>query len=354
MAMSVTPRFLIVGQGLAGTALAWRLLDRGVAVLLVDRHEPATSSKVAAGLVTPVTGMRLNLNWRYPELAAEARGFYRTCEARLGGLFYHEVPIVRLLRDAQAAALWAQRREQPEVRPWLDPDAPEPLVDARRFRDDHGGFQQRGGGWLDTAAFLEASRAHFERLGCWRQGEVGPGDLATEPEAVVWRGERFDQAVFCTGWEAARHPAWDWLPFESARGSVLALQADLGGESRVINRGCWVLPRPDGTFRAGPTYERTFDDPATPGAEALAGLDRKLRALLRADFRVTGVQTGVRPIVRGRKAVLGRHPGRPRLACLNGLGSKGVLRAPWMARHLAEHLLDGAALEAGLDAAAND
>ena len=38
----------------------------------------------------------------------------------------------------------------------------------------------------------------------------------------------------------------------------------------------------------------------------------------------------------------------------NGLGSKGSLRAPWLARHLAEHLLDGRLLEPEFDLQAND
>jgi glycine/D-amino acid oxidase-like deaminating enzyme len=43
------------------------------------------------------------------------------------------------------------------------------------------------------------------------------------------------------------------------------------------------------------------------------------------------------------------HPAHPRVAFLNGLGSKGSLRSPWLARHLVEHLLDGGALDPELD-----
>jgi len=53
---------LILGQGLAGTAIAWRLWERGLPFLIVDRDEPVTSSKIAAGLLTPITGMRMSLN----------------------------------------------------------------------------------------------------------------------------------------------------------------------------------------------------------------------------------------------------------------------------------------------------
>ena len=55
---------IIVGQGLAGTTLAWCLLEAGLSVLVTDREEEVTSSKIAAGLITPITGQRLALSWQ--------------------------------------------------------------------------------------------------------------------------------------------------------------------------------------------------------------------------------------------------------------------------------------------------
>lgn len=344
---------LIIGGGLAGTALAWRLHARGLPFLVVDRDTPHSSSKVAAGLVTPITGLRLTLNWRYAEFYATATAYYRTIEQQLGQTFYHVVPIVSLLRDDKAAAFWAKRVTQPEVQPYFEAQPCDPLVDPAFFNNPHGGFQQRQSGWLDTAAYLSASRAHFLQHGLWQDAEVPPDALDVQETHVVWQGQSFSHALFCTGWEAAQHPWFDWVPFQSARGSVLSIQADTGGESRILNQGCWLLPRADGSLRVGPTYEWTFSDPHGHSSEALAGLQTKLSALLRTPATVTGVQSGVRPIIKSRQALLGRHPRRPRIAFLNGLGSKGVLRAPWLAQHLLSHLLDGTELEAELDLAGN-
>lgn len=343
-------RFLIIGQGLAGTALAWQLHWRGIAFLIVDREEKVTSSKIAAGLVTPITGMRLNLNWRYDTLHPEALGFYRKIETFLDDSFYYELPIVRLLRDEKAAALWEKRCQQPEVQPYLNGSGD---VDSAIFRNPYGGFQQQHSGWLDTAAFLQKSREYFQSIGNWRSGEVSPAALSLESSWVTWQGETFSKAVFCTGWEAAAHPWFDWVPFQSAKGTVLSLQADTKGESRIINRGCWLLPTTQGGLRAGPTYELNFTDSQVPSPEALSGLETKLRTLLNIDFKILGQQTAVRPIIKGHQALMGLHPARPQIAFLNGLGSKGVLRAPWASRHLVEHLIDGAKIEPSLDLAAN-
>jgi glycine/D-amino acid oxidase-like deaminating enzyme len=346
---------LIIGQGLAGTALGWRLWEREVPFLVVDRDEAVTSSKVAAGLVTPVTGMRLNLSWRYGELYPEAVRFYRRVGQLLGGAFYHPTPIVRLLRDEKAAALWERRRAHPEVARHLHPAPRLPLVNNEVFADDHGGFQQRHAGWLDTAGYLKASRNFFEARGLWQKGEVAAGDLHLSAQEVRWQGRGFSAVVFCTGWEGARMTWFEWVPFRSARGSIVDLRADIRGERRIINRGCWVLPRADGVHRAGPTYEMSFDaaEPNIPAEAAVAGLQRKLGALLRIPFEILRIQTAVRPIIQGREALIGRHPAQPRLLFMNGLASKGALRAPWVAEQLTAHLIDGRPIPVELDVAAN-
>ena len=68
--------YLIVGQGLAGSLLAWQLLERGQRVLVIDRDEPDTCSKVAAGIVSPITGSRIAPSWRINEFLPFAHQFY--------------------------------------------------------------------------------------------------------------------------------------------------------------------------------------------------------------------------------------------------------------------------------------
>lgn len=351
-------RILIIGQGLAGTALAWQLWRRGVPFLIADRDEPVTCSKIAAGLVTPITGMRLNLNWRFDELRAEAAAFYRDVEARLGGVFYHELDQVRLFRSGEERALFRRRLEQPELAArvtrveWGDCGA---QALGAGFHAPFGGFEQRGGGFLDTAAWLAASRAFFTRHGCQTQGEVDL-DSCSKEGLPVWRDEAFHAAIFCQGWQAARHPWFDWVPFQSARGSILSGTADGWTETRVVNGGgCWLLRRPDGTLRAGPTYEPRFDParPHEPDPEKLEALRGRLAHLVKAPVTWQGASTAVRPIVRRAKLLLGRHPARAHVGLINGLGSKGVLRAPWAARKLVEHWLDALPLEAEIDLRTN-
>lgn len=345
--------FLIVGQGLAGTALAWRLLERGRTFLIVDPDEPLTCSKVAAGLVTPITGMRLTLNWRYPVLYPEAVRFYREKERLLGGKFFFPRPVVWLFKNEREQEIWQRRLEDPEVRRVVNSAAPSSIVDESCVANDRGGFQLKHAGFLDTGAYLSASRLHFQSLGAWQKGSVSDDDLAVTEDGVRWRDETFGSAVFCQGWEAAKSRWFSWLPYCPAQGTILTLRGSSGERRRIINRGCWVVPRADGTLRAGSSFDLQFDQPHTPCDESVRELEQRLGSLLQSDFEVADRQTAVRPIVKHCKAAIGRHPAHPRLACLLGLGSKGVLRSPFLARRLVDHLLDGASLDREFDVQSN-
>jgi len=46
--------FIIVGQGLAGTLLAYDLISNNKKILIIDKNLKASSSKVAAGMINPV------------------------------------------------------------------------------------------------------------------------------------------------------------------------------------------------------------------------------------------------------------------------------------------------------------
>ncbi len=100
---------IIVGQGLAGTTLAWALIEAGQRVLVLDAEEPVTSSKIAGGLITPITGQRLALSWRVDEMMPAARAFYGRVEARTGHKVFNDRTATRLFASDIEREIWAKR-----------------------------------------------------------------------------------------------------------------------------------------------------------------------------------------------------------------------------------------------------
>ena len=69
--------FLIIGQGLAGSALAYQLLQAGQKVLVIDNQYANSASRVAAGLLNPITGNEMKKTWWADRLFPYLFQFYR-------------------------------------------------------------------------------------------------------------------------------------------------------------------------------------------------------------------------------------------------------------------------------------
>jgi len=338
--MATSVEFVIVGQGLAGTALAWELIWRGREVLVVDPGDEVTSSRVAAGLVTPITGQRLALGWRVDEMLAAARPFYDRVAADLGTVHFHPRVVRRIFRDAAEAALWEKRREDPARQGHI----------ARKRVPEAGSFGgcEFFGAQLDTAGYLEASRAAFRQRGALLESRL---DLE---EATGWPARR---VVFCQGYEAAQNPHFSWVRWRAAKGEILTLRLPGLNSERILSAGQWLAPVPSaerpaqhdwGMARTGSTYDWDRLD-TRPTAAARAVLEAGVSLLHSGPYEVVDHRAAVRPIICESRAVIGIHPGREKFAFFNGLGSKGSLHGPFFARQLAAHLVDGAPLEESSD-----
>jgi len=68
--------YIIVGQGICGTFLSWNLLKAGKKILVIDEPYQSSSTKVASGIINPVTGRRVVTTWMIEELLPFAFNAY--------------------------------------------------------------------------------------------------------------------------------------------------------------------------------------------------------------------------------------------------------------------------------------
>lgn len=331
--------FFIIGQGLAGTALGWTLLQRGYRPLIIDRCEPTTSSKIAAGLITPITGLRLVVSWRLDEFLPTAIDFYRGIEAQTHSQFLQLQPMLRLFASEQEQAQHDARSRThfPEL-----VNVPAPLADAREFELSQGGFEMHSGGKLDVPTYLSASRAWFQEQHCFREADLDPmQDIKLEADRVQLPrlGVTADKIVFCQGIQAQHNPWFETVPFEGVKGEILTLKIPGLTERRVVNRGVWLAHWKEDLYRAGSTYDRDNLD-CEPTAAGREEITRRLAEFLKLPFEVVDHRAAVRPVIRGRVPVLGLHPQQPQIGFFNGFASKGSLQTPWMAKHFVD-ILEG-------------
>lgn len=329
---------IILGQGLAGSAVAWTLHWFGQSVVLMDRGQPNTASRVAAGLVTPVTGRRLVKSADFDDYWAAATAFYRRVENITGRHLFAERDMIRLFSDRAARAEYRTRSVEQGQDPAGDWEGT-----LQQGGPDHVGVRIGPAGRLNVIEYLEATRKYFEGLSGYLQVEASlPEDFAVE-ESVV-RADRFgltaDRLILCQGAEIS-----DWfpqVPNNPSRGDLLTVRIRNYDRPEVVHRAIWIAPNQDGTQTVGATYDWNFAD-SEPTHKGRQELLVKLNALTTGTVDVEQHLSAIRPTMKDYEPMVGQHPEHARLFILNGLGSKGTLRSPRLAEELGAIMIQGSA-----------
>lgn len=340
--------FVIVGQGLAGTTLAWQLKWRGLRGIVIDRADGTSASKAAAGLMTPVTGKRLVPAWRLEETWKAAEEFYCRVEEETKSQFLSQPGQVRLFESEESKAEFERRDwsgHPVEIR------QSKTLVDESSIDAPLGGFELPTARRLDVPTYLEASHRAFAADDLLRADVLDPAtDLEVRSEVVHVANPavRAKRLIFCQGAPGLCNPWFNDVEYKSARGEILTLKIDGLEETRIVNQVVWLVPCGNGVFKAGSTYdfENLDQGPTSAGRDEIV---KRLKKYLKLPFEIIGHESGVRPIVTERRPIIGVHREFPQLAIFNGLGSKGSLLAPLVASQLVEHLLDGSPIDSELD-----
>jgi glycine oxidase len=331
---------LIIGGGLAGSLLAWRLQQEGYQVLVLDAppvgpHPPAWS--VAAGLAAPVSGQRATLLPEAAESIAQAQGLYTAIEADLGQPFWRPLSLLRCFTRSADAQRWRERCGQGAFKPYLRELDPRQLKESAALRPLAAAFEISGGGHLNINALVPALHARLRGQGALQSARFEAADLEVLPASVRWRGLEARQAVFCEGIGAQANGLFPALSFQATRGELLELSIPGLALERVLYGRHFLIPLGQDRYLCGATYDRQ-DLSSGPSAAGRAELEAGLDELLGLPYEVSGQRCGLRPNVLGHAALWQRHPGHGHLWRLNGLGSKGAWSAPRLTLRALEDL----------------
>jgi len=329
---------IIVGQGLAGSSLAWQLHLRGFTLCVIDPAEEVTSSRVAAGLITPITGKRFVQAAEFTEHWSAANTFYRTVEQIVDAQFFTEQGIVRLFKDDADREYFLTRKY----------DRYRETVELQYDEEGTATGIRMLGARLDSRAFLAATRSFFDARGDLQERRIsGVEEFEPTAERVRYANGSIEaQAViWCTGFEQQHSEPFPEVPDSPCRGDILRVRIPEFVSQDVQNCGVWLAPEPDGTFLAGSTYDWT-DLTNTPRSSGRSRILSQLGKFIRQPIEVVDHQAAVRPAMKNARPVWYQHAEQPRYAVLNGLGARGALWAPLQADQLIDHLLQNQILPA--------
>lgn len=314
---------VVLGQGLAGSALAWKLWQRGESTLILDAGRKSTASKIAAGLIMPISGRRLAEMPDFQHLMRQAESHYESVEAITGQTVFCRQPVERrYLSDSQRDDI-LQRKASFQT-------AIEQLPDGSGF--------VMPGARLNVRRYLELTKTHFQGLSSYVEIELNPGEdliVSNDGVSIPRLNISSRRIYFCQGHEGRTNPWFPGVPDRPVRGEILKVRLQKG-QPRIVCTEYWLAPSfaqtSDETpenheWLVGATYDREQLS-AGPTDEARALLLQFVVDMTGQDATVLDHFSGIRASTANRQLVVRPHQEHTHIVVVNGLGSRGSLLAP--------------------------
>lgn len=325
--------FIIVGQGLAGTLLAHDLIDANKSVMIIDFNLKASASRVAAGLINPISMKRC-----IPAIPSfylpKCFERYRDLEKKLDSSFLNLTPLLRLFDSTDTNDKWKDKY----ISGGMDIYIKEFIIDnSFSFLDDSSSSAIiEPAGHLDVINFLDLSRIYFSKKHFLLEEKFDFSQF--NDSKISYKNYIADAIIFCEGFRVRENPYFNYLPITPTKGEVMTIRIpSLEYFDKIVSKGVYIIPLGNYLYKVGATYNRTdFTDKLTKEGQVF--LNKKITDILNVDYEVVSSVAGVRPTVRDRKPLIGMHPKNPRLGIFNGLGARGVLIGPYLSKQFSKVL----------------
>ncbi len=333
--------YLIVGQGIAGSMLAWFLEKTGESVINIDNNHQHSASKIAAGIINPITGRRFVKSWMIETLMPFAKSTYQEIETALDIQVWQDMDIIRFFLNNAEGNNWLSKTTWEGYDKYLKTEKDADYLTDYIF--DKEGYGTVKGAKVDLGKLVKAFKQSFQEKGILRSEIFDYESLEMMDDSVKYKDITAKKVIFCEGYRSFANPWFAHLPYESAKGEALILKIPSFQTPDIIKKHLFIVPLENDLFWFGSNYEweDLTDAPTQLGKDDLV---RQLKDILKVDYEIVHHLAAVRPVLKDRRPALGLHPTHPNIGILNGLGTKGTSLAPYWAKALVEFLVADTAI----------
>jgi glycine/D-amino acid oxidase-like deaminating enzyme len=335
----MTTDFLIIGGGITGMWVAHYLIQYQQNCLLIDEGLPNTASRIASGVMNPITGKYLIKTWRADDFFPHAQQAYtQLCQQLSLPHTTRPINIVWLIKQQQQWQEMQQLSQTETIAPWIH------QLQQNNYLPQ---LQQHYGHIAIKAYFIElhklipAFHQYLAQKNAILYQKMNYQDCQIHTNGITWGDIKAKHVIFCDGIAALQNPYFQHLPLVPLKGERLLVQLpDLPNITNIIKAsGLSIVPHtaPD-IYWVGSNYQHWNNNP-TPTTEQYQKFTQTLDQLLHIPYQVLDHQAAIRPAVLHRYPFVGKHPQYPQLSVLNGMGTKGTTLAPFFAQQLIQHLL---------------
>lgn len=341
--------FLIVGSGIAGACVAQELGKHNVSFHVADPVLRNTSSYISGGIINPITGRKYGLQWNIENLLEAATETYTAFENIVQQPVFKNTQILRLHKSEAALAAWNEKKDDFKNSNWIS--AFSTLENnAEALHNLFGGVTIHNAMQVYPNALIKGYAAYLQKNNQLISLPFDYNALKISPEYCEWNATQYRHIIFCEGYAAVHNPFLQFLPFKPSKGECITIHIPGFQSEIIIQKDISLVPIGNAIFWVGGT--NTWDDFSnTPTIAGLTELENKLRQLLKIPYTILSHSAAVRPAMKDRTPVVGKHLEQSNMYILNGLGTKGFSLAPYYAKALIAHILNNTPMEKNVSAA---
>lgn len=326
--------YIIVGCGLAGIAIMEQLIAANKSFVVFD-NKSQQSSVVAGGLYNPVVLKRFTSVWKSQEQLKLALPMYHNIEKRLKVSLDYKVPVYRRFASMEEQNNWYAASDNPLLTKYLSPKI---IKNSNpNIKAEYGFGEVLGTGRIDTHTLITSYRKFLLENEQLFEEAFHYNQLNILETGVSYQDVLARQIVFAEGFGLEHNPFFNYLPLKESKGELLTIHAPELKIDYILKSSVFILALENDLYHVGATYnwENKTNAITKEGREELLS---KLKTFLNCNFEVVNQVAGIRPTVKDRRPLVGRHPEHINLYILNGLGTRGVMIGPYVAKQLFNYI----------------
>jgi glycine/D-amino acid oxidase-like deaminating enzyme len=328
--------FLLIGQGISGTWLSYFLEQYGVEHLVIDDGFPGSSSRLAGGLINPVTGRNKVKTWLADHLLPYCHEQYQAMGNLLHEKVIEEKKIIECFTNQEAIRLFTRRvNENPE---YLHLDS---------LNNDYGSYFKNiiGFGLIHPAYLVRMETL----LASWRnrlkkQNQLIETFFDTDKLIKYDSGFSYEninckKIIYCDGIGLRKHKLATKIPLAPTKGEALIVKIPGLPQQTIFKNKLTLLPQiQKDQWWVGSSVEWEFETEIP----TLSYREQTMEALhnwIQLPIEFIEQRAAIRMGTMERRPLVGLDPAEKRIGYFNGMGTKGCSLAPYFANQLVRNIL---------------
>ncbi len=342
---SIMIDYLIIGSGLAGISFSEIALKNGKSIRVLNNNSQ-NSSKIAGGLYNPVILKRFSEVGQAKEHLLVMNEFFSALEDKLNTKFDFKTPILRKFFSVEEQNNWFAASDKVNLAPYLSTQIISKKYQSIDSPFGYGEVLQTG--YIDTALVLKKYQEYLLKEELLIEDTFDYTLLEEEPNGICYKDIQAKHIIFAEGFGIHANPYFKHLPLDGTKGELLIIKAPELNLDVIVNTSVFILPLGNDLFKIGATYNWE-DKTNTPTEEGKRELVERIKEIITCDFEILNHFAGVRPTVKDRRPLVGTYKNHNSIHVLNGLGTRGVMLGPAMAKVLFDHIEYQKPLEKAID-----